>query len=165
VRVFTALTFDGSRVNLADFDGKKDREIMTFINKNESIRSLFKNELEMITRAKDKGTDISYRLVSSRSGKNGGSCERKDSMIISCELKTVIIHDKLKNQNIYNSIKFNNVRGKEGDTFFSSGTAEFELNNWRGKVTFRGTNTPPTWTATNGKDKASGMLKQRSKDD
>jgi hypothetical protein len=165
VRGFYYFKSEGSGADLANLDGKKAGYIKSFLKKNESIRILYRDESELKIRGNDKDTDFAYRKIITSSGQDGGPCERKDSVTIFCEFRMITIHNKLKNQNIYDSVKLNNVRGKEGDTFFSSGTAEFELNNWRGKVTFRGTNTPPTWTATNGKDKASGMLKQRSKDD
>ncbi|MGE0174913.1 MAG: hypothetical protein AB7T49_19125 [Oligoflexales bacterium] len=44
----------------------------------------------------------------------------------------------------------NATRSSPTDMYFSSGTADFQMNNWKGTLQFAGATNPPTWTATNG---------------
>lgn len=165
VRGFFVLTGEGPAVNMSELDGKKARDLKSFFKKNEFMRNLSRSEVEIKIRGKEDDRNFAFRQIITNSGENGSPCEKKDSIVIFCEMKAITIHDKLKNLNAYESVKLNNAKGQDGDTFFSSGTAEFEFNNWRGEVTYKGKNTPPTWTATNGKIKTRGTLKQRSKGD
>ena len=56
-------------------------------------------------------------------------------------------------------IKFNyNNVVRSGGTYYSSGSMEFRIENWAGTVTFTGSSTPSTYTASNGSQTITGTL-------
>jgi hypothetical protein len=52
---------------------------------------------------------------------------------------------------------YNNVV-RSGGTYFASGSMEFRIENWAGVITFNGSSTPSTYTASNGSQTITGTL-------
>ena len=62
----------------------------------------------------------------------------------------------------YSTFEFNVTFQNNLDRFYSSGTIRFSIGNWSGEMAYTSPTVPPTWTASNGTERASGTFTEES---
>lgn len=102
------------------------------------------------------------QLLQSKESNPSAPCEWTTSTINDCEYRRKFItyyNNDLKTVTGVELVKFNyNNVVRSGGTYYSSGSMEFRIQNWAGTVTFTGSSTPSTYTASNGSQTITGTL-------
>lgn len=87
-------------------------------------------------------------------------CVRESPM--ECTIRTVLTNEykdmPLLNSYFSHTLQLNTTFEDRNSTYFSGGTITFQINDWNGTMTYTDPETPPTFTASNGIENASGTF-------
>lgn len=94
------------------------------------------------------GSDFDAPCVQS----NPMQCTKRNAATYHFKYSDGSTYDLVNSSAIRTNASYHNIN----DTYFYSGVASFEINDWTGTMTYTGANTAPTFTAYNNSDSVSG---------